>query len=117
MSRLVPGNLAKVRLGCLTAKQRRSSHITIAECVKRDDKWIYAGDLTKRAPRVRIDLNDVFLVLDVIEFEEAGLTSDAVVLLFGEKTVICDLRNIKRANKKDLLTHSSAGRITVSLDV
>lgn len=116
--RLSPGNLVKIKLGRLTARQRRShSAITIAECAKNNDKWEFAGDKSKRAPRVRININDVFLVLDIIIFEEKGLVSEAAVLLFGEKTIVCDLCNFKRANKKELLSTSSVGILNKELGV
>ena len=116
MPRLAIGNLAKIKLGCLTAKQRRSEHITMAECVKQGDKWVYAGGPTKKAPRSRVNIDDVFLVLNIFPFEEDGYYAvEAAVLLLGDKTVICAAENVKRANKKELLTTAQPGIIKIDL--
>ncbi len=118
MRRLKPGQLCKIRLGYLTAKMRRglvAGSCSLAECRKKDDNWVFAGDHSAIAPRQYIASDDVFLLLEIIDFVDYGEHEDAAVLLYGEKTVLCPLAAIKRANKYDLARSVHAGYMPIEL--
>jgi len=114
--RIKPGQLCKIKMGYLSSKMRRglvAGSCSLAQCHKKDDKWVFAGDSRRVQPsapaRQQIALDDVFLLLEIIDFIGYGANEDAAVMLHGEKTVLCPLAAIKRANKNDLARSVHAG--------
>ena len=103
--RLKPGKFCKAKLGSLPTKLKKSllsggQKYSVACCVKRNNQWVFAGDGIK-APRYKAGLHDIFLLLELVDFEEDGIYSSAAILLINEQTVICGANLIRHANKND----------------